>query len=260
VTSVLPRSQAPLTVLLVDDEALARLRLRSLLENCQDTPVVVVGEASDAVQAKSFLAHYSVDLVLLDIAMPGLDGTQLAASLKQVERAPWVVFVTAHAGHAVQAFELDAVDYLTKPVRLDRLQAALLKVLQRRAAQNRDLNEPHLVVSDRGRVQRIPVSQALYFKAEMKYVTLRTLDRSHLLDESLSELEQRLGSRFIRIHRNALVARNAVRGLERRLMPAESDDAPAECWAVHVAWVDEWLVVSRRHVASLREALGSSGL
>ncbi len=254
-TSVLLHRQAPLRVLLVDDEALARLRMRSLLENSPETPVWVVGEASDAVQAQSFLAHQAVDLLLLDVAMPGVDGTQLAASLKQLERPPWVIFVTAHPEHAIQAFELDAVDYLTKPVRLDRLQAALLKVLQRRSAQNAALNEPHVLVSERGRVQRIPVSQVLYFKAEMKYVTLRTLDRSHLLDESLSDLEQRLGSRFIRIHRNALVARSAVRRLDRRLMPADGDNVPDECWAVHVSGIDEWLVVSRRHVASVREAL-----
>jgi two-component system response regulator AlgR len=248
---------APLRVLLVDDEMLACLRLRSLLADCADPPSVVVAEAGDVATALSHLSHHGVDLVLLDVAMPGLDGTHLAAELARREHPPAVVFVTAHAQHAVQAFELDAVDYLTKPVRAERLQAALKKVVQRRASvAGPPAQAPVLLVSDRGRVQRVPVSQALYFKAELKYVTLRTAQHTHVLDESLSELAQRLGADFVRIHRNALVARSAMRELERRVMPAEAQgEAPAETWAVRVEPVDEWLPVSRRHLPAVREAL-----
>ncbi len=246
----------PLRVLLVDDEALACMRLRTLLGDCLDPPSVVVAEAFDVPSALSHLSHDDIDLVLLDVAMPGLDGTQLAAELARRAHAPAVVFVTAHAQHAVRAFDLNATDYLTKPVRAERLQAALKKVLQRRGpVPAAALAEPMLVVVERGRVRRVPLSQALYFKAELKYVTLRTALHSHLMDESLSELAQRLGPEFIRIHRNALVARHAVRELERRVMSTEDDDAPTEQWAVRVAPVDEWLVVSRRHVAMVREAL-----
>jgi two-component system, LytTR family, response regulator AlgR len=249
-------SAPPLRVLLVDDEALACTRLRTLLGDCLEPPTVVVAEACDVPSALSHLSQDDIDLVLLDVAMPGLDGTQLAAELARRANPPAVVFVTAHAQHAVQAFDLNAIDYLTKPVRAERLQAALRKVQQRRGpAVAPPAAEPTLVVTERGRVRRVPLSQVLYFKAELKYVTLRTAVNAHVMDESLSELAQRLGPDFIRIHRNALVARHAVRELERRVMSTEDDDAPSEQWAVRVAPVDEWLVVSRRHVAMVREAL-----
>ena len=251
---------AALRALLVDDEAPSRLRMRTMLSDCKDPAVFVAGEASDAAAALRFLENHELDLVLLDVAMPGMDGTQLAAEISRLHHPPAVIFVTAHARHAVRAFELDAVDYLTKPVRAERLQAALKKVAHRVASLSGITNEPMLVFSERGRIQRIPVTQAIFFKAELKYVTLRTSQHSHVLDESLSDLEQRLGSRFIRIHRNALVARNAVRGLERRVMPAEGDEEPGECWAVRLAPIDEWFVVSRRHLASVREALENSEL
>ncbi|MES2886425.1 MAG: LytTR family DNA-binding domain-containing protein [Pseudomonadota bacterium] len=250
-----------LRVLLVDDEALACLRMRHLLADCLDPASIVVGEAGDVASALAQLALLTtVDLVLLDVALPGLDGTRLAVELARHDHPPAVIFVTAHAQHAVEAFELNALDYLTKPVRAERLQAALRKVVQRRGAGGPVSSEPPMLrVSDRGRIQRVPVSDALYFKAELKYVTLRTARHSHVLDESLSDLEQRLGPGFIRVHRNALVARGALRALERRVMTAEAGEAPAETWAVQVAPVDEWLVVSRRQVAAVRQALEALG-
>lgn len=247
-----------LRTVLVDDEPLARLRLRSLLQLCSETPIEVVGEAAEAQQAIELLRRTECDLVLIDIHMPGRDGLQLASALRSLPGPPAVVFVTAHAQHALRAFDLDAVDYLTKPVQRDRLQAALHRAAQRRwptSTRSGLLDEtPVLVINDRARVLRIPVSEVLYLKAELKYVTLRTAARSHVLDESLSELEQRLaslGSGFIRIHRNALVARAAVRELQRR-----QDAGADEGWAVRVAPLDEWLPVSRRQVAAVREALG----
>ncbi|PPE71645.1 response regulator transcription factor [Caldimonas thermodepolymerans] len=251
-----------LRVLIVDDEELARLRLRSLLAECQAPAAEVAGEAAGAVQALSWLAGNRCDVVLLDVQMPGADGTQLAAQLRTMEQAPAVVFVTAHAEHAVTAFELEAVDYLTKPVRRERLQAALARAAERlklRGAATAG-EEPVLVVNDRGRVTRVPVSEVLYLKAELKYVTLRTLHRTYVLDDSLSDLEERLGRRFLRIHRNALVARRAVRALERRLVAGDDEDAGKEGWAVRVDGIDEWLAVSRRQVAAVREALTSEGL
>ena len=254
---------APLRVLIVDDEELARLRLRSLVHECPEPAAVVVGEAGSAVQALTWLASQSCDLLLLDVHMPGRDGMQLADELRQRADAPAVVFVTAHAEHALRAFDLEAVDYLTKPVKRERLHAALQRVVQRRAAAPAQaaaaLDEPVIVVSDRGRVVRVPIAQVLYLKAELKYVTLRTAEHTYVLDESLSELEVRLGERFLRVHRNALVARRAVRALERRVMAGDGDDEGGETWAVRMAPVDEWLAVSRRQVAAVREALGAAG-
>ena len=253
----------PLRVLLVDDEELARLRLRGLVGDCPDPKAQVVGEAANATQALVWLESQSCDLMLLDIHMPGRDGTQLAAELRQRDKPPAIVFVTAHAEHALQAFELEAVDYLTKPVRRERLQAALQRVAQRLAMQPVPVSpagpEPVVVVSDRGRVVRVPVSEVLYLKAELKYVTLRTADHTFVLDDALSELEQRLGDRFIRVHRNALVAKRAVRALERRVV-AGNDEESGESWAVRVAPVDEWLAVSRRQATAVREALVAAGL
>jgi two-component system, LytTR family, response regulator AlgR len=163
----------------------------------------------------------------------------------------------------VRAFDLDAVDYLTKPVKRERLHAALQRVAQRRAkpaaALPAESDAAAITVSDRGRIVRVPLAEVLYLKAELKYVTLRTAEHSYVLDESLSELELRLGGRFLRVHRNALVARKAVRALERRTLAGEGDDDGGEGWVVRVAPLDEWLAVSRRQVAAVRDALLSGG-
>jgi len=163
------------------------------------------------------------------------------------------VFVTAHAGHAVQAFELDAVDYLTKPVRLERLRQALQKVeraMQAGQAQAPEKMDEMLLIQDRGRTERLPLAEVLYFKAELKYITVRTVRRSYILDGSLNDLEARHGGRFMRIHRNALVARGALRTLERHVDPEEG-----EGWAVRLHGLDEALAVSRRQLAAVREAI-----
>ena len=249
-------------VLIVDDEHLARLRLRYLIESLPEFGATVVGEAGDAREALVILERLPVDAVLLDIRMPGLaphEGLHLAACLKSMPQPPAVIFVTAYAEHALKAFELEAVDYLTKPVRSERLREALQRVRQRLQPATTlpaPLDAPALVVSDRGRTLRLPVGEVLVLKAEAKYVTLRTATRQYLLDDSLAELEQRLaalGGAFIRIHRNALVARQAIRELELRA--AADDEGNADGWAVRVAPLDEWLGVSRRQVAAVRAAL-----
>lgn len=248
---------AALRVLLVDDEALARQRLRTLLGDIDEPPSEVVGEAADAAAAMALLHTTVCELVLLDIGLPGRDGLQLAAMLRAQPNPPAVVFVTAHAQHALRAFELDAADYLTKPVSRERLRAALQRVAQRlRAPPGPPPGEggPLLVVHDRGRLLRLPLADVLYLKAELKYVTLRTGSHSYVLDDALSDLEQRLGDGFVRVHRNALVARHAVRALQRRVL--DGGDAPGgETWAVCVAPSGEWLAVSRRQLGAVREAL-----
>ena len=267
----------PLKVLLVDDEPLARLRLRSLLEACAEPKVQVVAEAGTTSQAQSWLREHGCDLVLLDVEMPGPSGLQLVDSLRAHPQQPAVVFVTAHAEHALRAYELDAMDYLTKPVRRERLQAALQRVAQRlierAAAQSLNgagqaqIEAEFITLIDRGRLLRVPLAEVLYFKAELKYLTLRTAAQSYVMDGSLAELEPRLGARFIRVHRNALVAKAAVRELQRHI-PTDASDAEeaavgdgaeaCEGWAVRVASVNEWLTVSRRQVAAVRDALAGN--
>lgn len=244
-----------LKVLVVDDEALARSRLRTLLGDCTAPAAVAAAEAADAVQAMKALQRESFDAVLLDIRMPGVDGIALARTIASLAQPPALVFVTAHSEHAVQAFELEAVDYLTKPVRLERLQQALQKVErlgQSARMSTADVAEETLIIQDRGRTERVPLAEVLYFKAELKYITVRTATRSYILDGSLSELEERHATRFMRIHRNALIARRAVRALEKHFDPEEG-----EGWAVRLNGIDELLAVSRRQLSAVREAIAA---
>ncbi len=237
-------------VLVVDDESLARARLISLLGDCTQPEVQVVGEAFNAVQAMTFLQHHEVDAVLLDIHMPGMDGLTLAHTLRALPHPVAVVFVTAYAEHAVQAFELEALDYLTKPVRLERLQTSIQKIerfVQAEKGLEADLSEECLIIQERGRTERVPLAKVLYLKAELKYVTVRTQEHSYILEGSLAELETLHASRFLRVHRNALVARRAVRALERHHDPEEGDG-----WAVRLDGINELLPVSRRQLAAVR--------
>ena len=242
---------ALLQVLVVDDEPLARARLVSLLAHCQTTAV----QAANAVEAMERLQHQHFDLVLLDVHMPGLDGLQLARVLQTRNEPLAVVFVTAHAEHALQAFELDATDYLTKPVRLERLQAALQKA-QRHLQQRGTVPLPAspaeeiILIQERNRTERLPLSEVIYFKAELKYITVRTATRHLILDGSLGDLEEKYGARFMRIHRNALIARSAARSLQKHHDPEEG-----EGWALRLDGVSELLFVSRRQLAAVRELL-----
>ena len=242
-----------LRVLLVDDESLARSRLTTLLGDCVAPGAVVSAEAADAKQAMNALTLGVFDVVLLDIRMPGIDGITLAQTIAVMPQPPAVVFVTAHSEHAVKAFELEAIDYLTKPVRLERLQQTLQKVerhLQKIRGLDADFSEDVLIIQDRGRTERVPLSEVRFLKAEMKYITVRTVLRSYILDGSLSELEERHVAWFMRIHRNALIARRAVRGLERHF-----DAEEGEGWAVRLNGIDELLAVSRRQLAAVRDAM-----
>jgi two-component system response regulator AlgR len=257
-----------LRIVVIDDEPLARLRIKTLLAQAA-VPNQVTAEHGEPVSALMWLreqdaAGQGPDMVLLDIQMPGLDGMVLAARLRELRNPPIVVFITAHAEHALRAFDLAAADYLTKPVRLERLNATLERVGKLLQARQATTPSPSsatasdggevFVVQDRGRLERIPLAAILYFKAEQKYVTLRTAEASHVLDESLTELESKVGERFIRVHRNALVSRQAMKALERR---ADEEADGGETWAVQVLPTREWLAVSRRQVSAVREAMAA---
>jgi two-component system response regulator AlgR len=243
-------------VLIVDDEPLARARLRRLLADCADPPTQVVAEAGNAAQALAALTHHEVDLALVDIHMPGADGLALSRAVREQGHRTALVFVTAHAEHALQAFEADAVDYLTKPVRAERLAAALMKVARQLPPRPVGTLAPAaaeaLLIHDRGRIERVPLAEVLVLKAELKYVTVRTAHRSLILDGSLTELEAKYPALFVRAHRNALVARHALRRLERR-----QDGQDGEGWWLWLAGLDEPQPVSRRQLTAVREALGA---
>ena len=242
-----------LKTLIVDDEALARSRLRTLLRECRSPAADVVAEAAQGAEAQAHLQSMALDLVLLDVHMPGVDGIEVARALRERPDAPAVVFVTAHAAHAVTAFDLDAVDYLTKPVRAERLQQALQKAerfLKERRALQAGAMQDSVLIQDRGRAERVPLSEVLYLKSEYKYLTVRTASRSHILDGSLNEFEERYPERFLRVHRNALVARSAIRALEKY-----DDGEDAEGWALRLDAIPEPVAVSRRQLAAVREVL-----
>ena len=242
-----------LKVLLVDDEVLARQRLRTLLADCTAPGADVLAEAANGPQAIVALRQGVFDLVLLDVRMPGMDGVQLAQTIASLPQPPAVVFVTAHAEHAVQAFDVAAVDYLTKPVRLERLQQALQKVehlVLLKQTQSTNSSGEVLIIQDRGRTERVPLGEVLYLKAELKYITVRTAARSYILDGALNELEEKYATQFMRIHRNALIARRAVRALEKHY-----DAEEGEGWAVRLNGIPELLAVSRRQLSAVRDAI-----
>jgi two-component system response regulator AlgR len=243
----------PLRVVIVDDEALARSRMRDLIGECgSEFPVTVVGEAESGRAALELLGREPADLVLLDIRMPEMDGIEVAQHLQVLEHPPAVVFATAYDAYAIRAFEVHAVDYLLKPIRLSRLKEALTRA---RSAPPRPevLREiaraprAHLCAQERGRIHLISIADVIYLKAELKYVSVRTAAREFLIEESLSRLEEEFGERFVRVHRNCLVARAAVRGFER------AEEAGEGRWEVLLAGVDERIAVSRRQQHVVRE-------
>ncbi len=246
-------------ILIVDDEAPARTRLRQLLSDIEgDYPHVIVGEAENGRSALELLSgsngELGADLVLLDVQMPGMTGLQLARHLGSFPKPPAIIFVTAFDEYAVKAFEVHALDYLMKPVRAQRLLEALKRALQYQALQTPAIEKlarlqggrEHITVHERGRVVLVPVADILFLKAEQKYVTLRTLEREYLIEESLVALEEEFAESFVRVHRNALVARGAIRGFERVETIVDEDTTGEPHWEVVLQGLKERLPVSRR--------------
>jgi two-component system response regulator AlgR len=246
-------------ILIADDEPPARARLRALLGDiAAEFPHAIVGEAGDGLAALELLARTPADIVLADIRMPRLDGIELAQQLAGLERPPALVFVTAHDEFALKAFELAAADYLMKPVRAPRLLEALRKA-RRLAPGDALLRElapagrERLRVVERGAVLLVPVAEVLYLRAEQKYVSARTAAREYLIEESLAHLEAEFAPRFVRIHRNCLVAADAVAGVVRE---ADGDEGGEAHWALRLKGVSEHLPVSRRQWPQVKAQLG----
>ena len=244
-----------LRIVVADDEAPARSRIRDLLEDCAASLALeVVGEAPNGYALVEMLQHTQADVVLLDIRMPEMDGIEAAQHIQKLADAPSVIFTTAYDAYAVKAFELHAVDYLVKPIRLRRLYDALarvrsitplsLDVLQQLAPEPRR----HLSVQERGRLLLVPVDRVLFMRAELKYVTIRTVEREHLLEESLTRLEQEFRERFVRVHRSYLVSRDHIESFERG-----ADGGGESGWVVKLRGLEERLPVSRRQQHVMRE-------
>jgi two-component system response regulator AlgR len=235
-------------ILIVDDEAPAREHLRYLVKEI-GAPYEVAGEAMNGKSALDLCGSEPVDVVLMDIRMPGMGGLEAALLLSHTEMPPAVIFTTAYEEHTLEAFERNAVDYLLKPIRRERLERALQRVHsltrpQLKALESLQETPAQYVVSQfRGGIQRIPVEEVLYFRAEQKYVIVRHLGGEAILEDSLKSLEDRFGEQFLRIHRNALVAKARVVELERE---------PDGRRLIRLEGLEEGLEVSRRHLPDVR--------
>ena len=235
--------------LVVDDEHLARSRLKELVLRIR--PNAEVFESSNGEDAIHQFETHKPKLVLVDIRMPGIGGIELAYHLSSVDDPPAVIFTTAHNEYALQAFDANAIDYLLKPIQLERLQRALQKAEPLTEHQSEILKQgedqrTHISVREKGRLKLIPLGEIGYFKAENKYVVVKTRQGEFLLNDTLNQLEKDLGDRFIRIHRNALISTKYLEGMEKI-----SEDK----WQVFFKSFDEKLEVSRRQKPVIRNWL-----
>lgn len=271
-------SARPLSVLIVDDEPLARTRLLALCDDLKgQIATTIVGESGNGKDALRQIEALAPDVVLLDVQMPGMNGIEVARHAALIKpQAPVIIFSTAFDEFALQAFEVQAIDYLVKPVRATRLFDALERARRRieernavrasetavavetfgRVAKMAGLARRHISVSERGKLFLVPVMDVVYFRAEMKYTTIRTRDREYLTEESLSTLENEFGDLFLRIHRNALVARDAITGSVKGA-GGEGDEGEGadNGWNIVLRGVPETLPVSRRQWAHVKALL-----
>jgi len=241
-----------LKILVVDDEPLARARLKSLLADLDAGEVVA--EAGDGHGAILAAQESGAQVVLLDIRMPGMDGLEAARHLGNLHTPPAIIFTTAYDAHALAAFEANAVDYLLKPIRRERLRTALDKTRGLNPVQLRELEilkdpgsvRSHVSATLQGNLKLLPVADICYFRAEHKYVTARHSRGELVLDEPLAALEEEFSGQFMRVHRNALAAQAHIRGLVKAVGGGH--------WLVFEG-IEDRLEVSRRLLAQVRRVL-----
>lgn len=244
-------------ILIVDDEQLARQRLKDMILEFDSSHLIL--EANNGLTALTLVEKDSPDVILLDIRMPVMDGLETALHLTHIEKAPAIIFTTAYQDHAIEAFEVHAVDYLLKPIRRERLEAALQRsqIINRAAITalrdnpDRPSSRSHLSTTNYGKIELIPVAEIRYLKAEQKYVVVGWSGKESLLDESLKSLETEYPDRFLRIHRNALIAPKSIVSLEK-----DKDGS----FFLHLKDVENGLPVSRRHLHKVRHTLKHLGL
>lgn len=245
-------NSAALNILVVDDEAPARSRLRELLADISDS--IFVETAKNGKDALCRANQFQPDIVLLDIRMPEMDGIEVAQHLQKLTKPPAIIFTTAFDSYAMQAFDINAVDYLLKPVRLERLQTALKKARALLPSQLEALaplnpQRTHLSITERGRILLVPVTDIIYLRAELKYITVRTAEREYLIEDSLTHLEQEFGDVFIRLHRNCLVANAYILGYEKQYHDGHSEKQ----WVALLKNIPDTITVSRRQQHLIRQ-------
>jgi two-component system response regulator AlgR len=233
-----------LNILIIDDEQPARDRLRRLLSELPKCEVV--GEAASSNEALERISELSPQVLLLDISMPGMDGMSLARVLRKGGASPAIIFCTAYQDQALNAFEVEAVDYVVKPVRVERLESAIDKA-RRYLGRDQGGEEDHYVRSTvGGKVVLTPIHRVICLVSEDKYTTVTHEKGSTVIDESLTDLEQKYPGLFFRVHRNALVSRKHLRGLERTIEGHTN---------VLLSGTDCKPEVSRRNISALRQLL-----
>ena len=239
-------------ILIVDDEQLARQRIMDLLSDIDDNYTLL--QAENGLLALDIVEQESPDIVLLDIRMPVMDGLESATHMSVLSPAPAVIFITAYEEHAIKAFETNAIDYLLKPVRTERLLQALDKasMITRSRLDNfleqqvNRISRTHLSASSQGKILLIPVNEISCFKADQKYVTVYWGNNQTLVDESLKTLEEEFTESFIRIHRNALVSISQIQSLEKTRDGSQ---------ILRLKGLEEEFTVSRRHIPDLKKKL-----
>ena len=255
------QQQNKFTVLIADDESHARERLNKLLLQLnKDFPIGEILQATNGLEAFQLIDEADDNskpaIVFLDIGMPEMNGLELAHHISKMRKPPLIVFVTSHSEHAVDAFDAKALDYILKPARVERVKEVFEKIdqiaLTKEKFSNDDLaaaglkTRTHLSVSERGKVRLIPIDDILYFKAELKYTTIKTIDKEFLTEEPLIGLENEFGDKFLRIHRNCLIPMIKLKGFER-------NKADESGWCAIIDGCQERLPVSRRQWAEIRE-------
>ena len=236
--------QHTLKILIADDEAPARNRMRDLLGDIEH--IEIVAEAKNGKEAMEMAESSKPDVMLLDIRMPVMDGIETAQHAQKLTHKPHIIFTTAFDAYAIKAFDLNAIDYLLKPIRQERLQTAINKAHALQPKQIEALKplqkaRTHLSIHERGRVLLVPIDSIIYLRAELKYITVRTAEREYLIEESLTHLEAEFNERFVRLHRNCLVAPQFITGYEKRL----SNDNEQQ-WVALLKHIPETVAISRR--------------
>lgn len=238
-------------VLIVDDEPPARDRLEHMIASMDN--MQVCGQAAHGLEAVNMVQSTQPDIVLMDIRMPGMDGLEAARHLSEMDEPPAIIFTTAFSEHALEAYDANAVDYLVKPIRQEKLEKSLAKARKLSKAQivaldmqTNNIGRSHICARVRGNLELISVDNVIYFLADQKYITVRHKDGEVLIEDALKSLESEFDSRLLRIHRNALVSTKFITGMEK-----QSDSR----FVVTFMGIDDKLEISRRHVAEVRKFL-----